>query len=150
MIRHFIATTLLACAAALAPALSEAGQPAQLMAGDPSGANVAFAFGIKMRNEGLRIETHQVGNPGAKLSIWIDGSREKLFSRILTTDDCKFGDDGARCRLIFPRSSPDYRHFVVAFKRGRTAHVEVQNAAVMQMSQNLSLAGFTSKLASGG
>jgi hypothetical protein len=150
MIRHFIATTLFACAAALAPALSEAGQPAQLMAGDASGANVAFAFGIKMRNEGLRIETHQVGNPGAKLSIWIDGSREKLFSRILTTDDCKFGDDGARCRLIFPRSSPDYRRFVFAFKRGRTAHVEVQNAAVVQMSQDLSLAGFTSKLASGG
>jgi hypothetical protein len=150
MIRHFIATTLFACAAALAPTLSEAGQPAQLIAGDPSGANVAFVFGIKMRNEGLRIETHQVGNPGAKLSIWIDGSRERLFSRILTTDDCKFGDDGARCWLIFPRSSTDYRRFVFAFKRGRTAHVEVQNAAVMQMSQDLSLAGFTSKLASGG
>jgi hypothetical protein len=88
MIRHFIATTLFACAAALAPALSEAGQPAQLMAGDPSGANVAFAFGIKMRNEGLHIETHQVGNPGAKLSIWIDGSREIFFdasSRQTTT-----------------------------------------------------------------
>ena len=150
MIRLFIGATLFACAVTLAPSLAEANQAAQLMVGDPSGANVAFAFGIKRRDEGLRIETHQVGNPGAKLSIWIDGSREKLFSRILTTDDCKFGDDGARCRLIFPRSSPDYRRFVFAFRRGRTAHVEVQNAAVMQMSQDLSLAGFTRKLASGG
>ena len=110
---------------------------------------MAFAFGVKGRSKGLRIQTHQVGNPGAKLSIWIDGSRERLFSRILTTDDCKFGGDGAQCRLIFPRSGPDYRRFVFAFRRGRTAHVEVQNAAVMQMSQDLSLAGFTRKLASG-
>jgi hypothetical protein len=146
MIRHFIAATLFACAAALAPSLSEAGQPAQLMAGNPSGPNVAFSFDAK----GLRIETHQVGDPGAKLSIWIDGSRERLFSRLLTTDDCKFGGDGAQCRLVFPRSGPDYRRFVFAFRRGRTAHVEVQNAAVMQMSQDLSLAGFTSKLALGG
>jgi hypothetical protein len=145
MIRHFIATTLFASAAALAPSLSEAGQPAQLMAGNPSGPNVAFSFDAKE----LRVQTHQVGNPGAKLSIWIDGSREKLFSRILTTDDCKFGGDGAQCRLIFPRSGPDYRRFVFAFRRGRTAHVEVQNAAVMQMSQNLSLAGFTRRLGSG-
>ena len=150
MIRLFIGAMLFTCAVTLAPALAESNQAAQLTVSDPSGANVEFAFGIKMRNEGLRIETHQVGNSGAKLSIWIDGSRAKLFSRILTTDDCKFGDDGARCRLIFPRSSPDYRRFVVAFRRGRTAHVEVQNAAVMQMSQDLSLAGFTRKLASGG
>jgi hypothetical protein len=149
MIRLFIGAMLFTCAVALAPALAEATQAAQLMAGDPSGANVAFAFGVKMKDEGLRIETHQVGNPGAKLSIWIDGSREKLFSRILTTDDCKFGNDGAQCRLTFPRASSDYRRFVFAFRRGRTAHVEVQNAAVMQMSQDLSLAGFTHKLSSG-
>ncbi len=115
------------------------------MAGNPSGPNVAFSFDAKK----LRVQTHQVGNPGAKLSIWIDGSRAKLFSRILTTDDCKFGSDCAQCRLIFLRSGPDYRRFVFAFRRGRTAHVEVQNAAVMQMSQNLSLAGFTRRLGSG-
>ena len=109
-----------------------------------------MAFSFDAKGEGLRIQTHQVGNPGAKLSIWIDRGRERLFSRILTTDDCKFGGDGAQCRLIFPRSGPDYRRFVFAFRRGRTAHVEVQNAAVMQMSQDISLAGFTSKLASGG
>jgi hypothetical protein len=105
---------------------------------------VAFFVGAK----GLRIETHRVGNPGAKLSIWIDHSRQRLFSRILTADDCKFGDDGARCRLIFPRVSPDYSRFVAAFRRGTTAHVEVENAAVMQMSQDLSLIGFARKVRS--
>ena len=147
MIRHFIGATLVACAVALAPSLSEAGQPAQLMAGDSSGPNVAFSFDAQ-GVEGLRIITHQVGNSGAKLSIWIDRGRERLFSRILTTEDCKYGDDGARCQLIFPRASPEYWRFVTAFRRGRTAHVEVQNAAVMQMSKDISLAGFTRKLGS--
>ena len=148
MIRLFIGAMLFTCAVTLAPALAEANQATQLMVGDPSGANVAFAFGVKMKDEGLRIETHQVGNPGAKLSIWIDHSRERLFSRILTADDCKFGDDGARCRLVFPRKSPGYWLFLAAFRRGRTAHVEVENAAVMQMSKDISLAGFTRKLRS--
>ena len=145
MIRHFIGATL--CAVALAPSLSEAWQPAQLMAGDSSGRNVAFSFDAK-GVEGLRIITHQVGNPGAKLSIWIDRGRERLFSRILTTEDCKYGDDGARCQLIFSRASPEYWRFVTAFRRGRTAHVEVQNAGVMQMSKDISLAGLTRKLGS--
>jgi hypothetical protein len=143
MIRRFIAATL-ACAVALAPSLGEAGQLAQLMAGDPSGPNVAFFFGAK----GLRVETHQVGNPGAKLSIWVDRSRERLFSRILTADDYKFGDDGARCRLILPRGSSNYSRFAVALRRGRTAHIEVQNAAVMRMSEDILLVGFTRKLGS--
>ena len=43
-----------------------------------------WRFRSAQGGQGLRIETHQVGNPGAKLSIWIDGSRERLFSRILT------------------------------------------------------------------
>jgi hypothetical protein len=147
MIRHFIGSALVACGVVLTPSFSDAGQSAQLMAGDPSGPNVAFSFGGK-GIEGLRIITHQVGNPGAKLSIWIDRGRERLFSRILTTEDCNYGDAGARCQLIFPRASPEYWRFVTAFRRGRTAHVEVQNAAVMQMSKDISLAGFTRKLGS--
>ncbi len=144
MIRHFIAAAFFASAMALSPSPGEAGEPAQLMAGDPSGAHVAFWFSAK----DLRIETHQVGNPGAKLSIWIDHSRRRLFSRILTADDCKFGDDGARCRLVFTRKSPGYSLFLAAFRRGRTAHVEVENAAVMQMSKDISLIGFRRKVRS--
>ena len=146
MIRRLIAAAVFMSAAALAQSLAQARPVAQLMAGDPSGRNVTFLFDAQGGVDGLRVETHRVGNPGAKLSIWIDHARDRLFSRILTTDDCKFGDDGARCQLIFRRGSPDYRRFVAAFRRGKTAHVEVQNAAVMQMSTDLSLFGFTRKL----
>jgi hypothetical protein len=148
MIRHLIAAAVFMSTAAPAPSLAQARPVAQLMAGDPSGRNVTFSFGTQDGVSGLRVETHRVGNPGAKLSIWIDHSRERLFSRILTAEDCKFGDNGAQCRLFFPRTSPDYSRFLIAFRRGRIAHVEVQNAAVMQMSTDISLSGFTRKLRS--
>lgn len=148
MIRCLIAAAVFMSAAALAPSLAQASPVAQLMAGDPFGRNVTFLFGAQGGVCGLRVETHQVGNPGAKLSIWIDHAQERLFSRILTADDCKFGDNGAQCRLFFPRTSRDYSRFLVAFKRGRTAHVEVQNAAVMQMNTDVSLSGFIRKLGS--
>jgi hypothetical protein len=148
MIRHFITAALVTCAETLAPSRSEARQPAQIMAGDPSGPNVVFSFDQDDGTKGLRIETHLVGNPGAKLSIWVDHSKQGLFSRVLTTNDCKYGDNGAKCRLVIDRKNPDYRRFTVAFERGRTAHIEVQNAGVMQMSNDISLVGFTRKLRS--
>jgi hypothetical protein len=148
MIRHFMTAALVACATTLAPSLGKARQPAQIMAGNPSGSNVVFSFDQTAEGSGLRIETHLVGNPGAQLSIWIDHSKQKLFSRVLTTSDCKYGNDGATCRLVVDRKNSDYRRFIVAFKRGRTAHVEVQNAGVMQMSNDISLIGFAQKFGS--
>jgi hypothetical protein len=147
MVRHFIAAAIIGAVVALASSLAEAAQPAQLMVGDPSGRNAVFSFDQDNngRATALRIETHQVGDPGAKLSIWVDHSRSRLFSRILTTDDCKHGDDGARCRLVIDRRNPDYRRFVIAFKLGKTAHIEVQNAAIMEMSNDISLVGFMRK-----
>ena len=146
MIRHFITAALVTCAATLVPSLSEAREPVQIMAGDPSGSNVIFSFDQDGDTKELRIETHLVGNPGAQLSIWVDHSKNSLFSRVLTTNDCKYGDDGAKCRLVIDRKNPDYRRFIVAFKLGRTAHIEVKNAGVMQMSKDISLVGFTGKL----
>jgi hypothetical protein len=148
MIRHLITAAFLTCAVVLVPSLGEAKQPVQIMAGNPSGANVVFSFDQGGAAKGLRIETHLVGSPGAKLSIWVDHSKHRLFSRVLTTNDCKYGDDGAKCRFVIDRKNPDYRRFAVAFKRGRTAHIEVENAGVMQMSNDISLVGFTQKLGS--
>jgi hypothetical protein len=148
MIRDFITAALVTCAATLVPSVGEAREPVQIMTGDPSGSNVVFTFDQDDGTKGLRIETHLVGNQGALLSIWVDHSKHRLFSRVLTTNDCKYGDDGAKCRLVIDRKNPDYRRFTVAFKRGRTAHIEVQNAGVMQMSNDISLVGVTRKLGS--
>ena len=75
MIRHFITAALVTCAATLVPSLSEAREPIQIMAGDPSGSNVILFFDQAGGTKDLRIETHLVGNPGAKLSIWVDHSK---------------------------------------------------------------------------
>lgn len=150
MIRHLITAAFLTCAVVLVPSLGEARQFVQIMAGKPSGPNVVFSFDQGGAAEGLRIETHLVGNPGAKLSIWVDHSKHRLFSRVLTTNDCEYGDDGAKCRIVIGQKNPDYRRFVAAFERGRTAHMEVQNAGVMQMNNDVSLIGFARKLRSVG
>ena len=142
MIRHLIAVALVGGTVALAPSSGRAEQPPQIMAGEPAGRNVVFVFDRNGKSGGvLQIETHQVGNPGAKLSIWIDHSPIRLFSRILTTSDCKYKDDGAQCRIAIGGSA--YRRFATAFRRGRMAHIEVQNAAVMQMNNDISLIGFS-------
>ena len=36
----------------------------------------------------------------------VDHSKLKLFSRVLTTNDCKYGDDGAKCRLVVDPNEP--------------------------------------------
>ncbi|WP_159014854.1 hypothetical protein [Acidisoma sp. S159] len=148
MIRLLITSALVTCAVTIVPSVGEARQATQIMAGDPSGPNVVFSFDLDGRTKGLRIETHLVGNPDAKLSIWVDHSKHKLFSRVLTTNDCKYGDDGAKCRFVVDRKDPEYWRFVVAFKRGKNAHIEVENAGVMQMGNDISLVGFARKLGS--
>ncbi len=149
MTRYLLAVILVGGIMALTPSSSQASDPARIMAGDPSGKNVVFSFERGGGAKALRIETQQTGNPGAKLSIWVDDSSSRLFSRILTSKDCIYGNNGAQCRFEISEKSPDYRRFVVAFKRGNTAHVEVQNAGAMQMSKDISLAGFSRKFQPG-
>lgn len=115
-----------------------------LMAGPPDARHVTFAFDPDPgAAEALVIETRQVGNPGAALRIWIDRSPVALFDRILNDEECRFDDAGAFCRIAIPGGGPDYARFVAAFRAGRTLHVEVRNAAVMEMQENLSLKGFS-------
>lgn len=140
-------TILLAAAFALptlAAASAAAAAPVMLMLGDPAARHVTFTFGPdRAASDALVIETRRVGNPGAALRIWIDNSPVALVDRILTADDCRFDDGGATCRIAVDGSTGAYARFVTAFRRGRTAHVTVQNAGVMEMQDDLSLTGFT-------
>lgn len=137
-------TLALACAAAAAPWLALAADPITLTGGDAEGRRITFTFGAdREAPDALSIETRRAGNPGAALTIWIDGSPDPLVSMILTEEACAFDGDGAACRLDVEGGSPLFERFVTAFKRGRTAHVEVRNAGVMEMQDDLSLTGFT-------
>ena len=132
------------------PLAADAKQPVELMAGSPSDRHVLFSF-ENADNPGkstLRISTHRVGNPGAKLSISIDKRTSPLLSRVLTSKECKFADDGAQCTIIIRGHTATYRRFLAAFTHGRLAHVVITNAAVMQMQTDVPLAGFTKSLKS--
>ncbi|MDL2403925.1 hypothetical protein [Rhizobium mayense] len=130
------------------PPTAEAKPLIELMAGKASDRHVLFSFenADNPRKSMLRISTHRVGNPGAKLSVLIDKSSRPLLSRILTSKDCKFTDDGAQCTIIVAGHTKTYERFLAAFQRGRLAHVEVRNAAVMQMQTDVPLTGFAKNL----
>ena len=92
--------------------------------------------------DALVIETQRAGNPGAQLRIWIDKSSTPLVDKILTSVECSFGDAGATCRLEIDGGSDEYARFVTSFTHGLVARIEVQNAGVMEMTDDISLIGF--------
>ncbi|GGD21808.1 hypothetical protein [Aureimonas glaciei] len=133
------------CAILSMPPLSMAkADSVDLMVGERNGQNVTFSFQRDKNRKPVElvVTTRRLGNPGAKISIWIDRSSIPLHSRILTTDDCEYSDSGSSCRFSFGRDSDHFRKFLYAFERGKTAHVEVQNANVMEMQRDVSLLGF--------
>ncbi len=114
------------------------------MVGAPDAQHVTFAFSdTRSGPDALVIQTRRLGNPGAALRVWIDRSQQPLFDRVLGADDCRFDDSGATCTIPVAGDSAAYARFVTAFRLGRTAHVEVMNANVMEMRQDLSLDGFS-------
>lgn len=150
MPKFILLTALTACLLSTFTLAADARQPVELMAGKVSDRHVLFSFenGEDPQKSRLRISTHRVGNPGAKLSISTDERKGVLFSRILTNSDCKFSDDGAQCTVIIAGHTKTYQRFLAAFTRGRLAHVVITNAAVMQMQTDVPLAGFAKKLKS--
>ena len=144
MLKRLRALLLLCAGLATALPSVAVAQSADLMVGDPSGRNVTFTFerDANRKPVSLTITTMRLGNPGAKLSIWIDRNPAALLSHILTEQDCRYSDAGSACRLSIDGASDRYREFLLSFERGLTAHVEVRNANVMEMREDVSLVGF--------
>lgn len=136
----FLRTVLVASAFAT----SVHADPVSLMVGAPEARHVTFDFAAdRTAPRALTIATRLVGNPGAILKIWIDRSTAPLLEKTLTEEDCGFDDVGAMCTLYVSGKSADYALFVQSFKAGRKVHVEVMNANVMEMQEDVSLIGFT-------
>lgn len=150
MLKLLLPIALAVALSSTLPHATEAKQLVEVMAGSAPDRHVLFSF-ENADNPGksaLRISTHRVGNPGAKLSVSIDKSTSPLLSRLLTTQECKFADDGAECTIIIAGHTRTYQRFLAAFTRGRLAHVVITNAAVMQMQTDVPLTGFAKKLKS--
>jgi hypothetical protein len=120
-----------------------AAAPTELAFEDAEGRQVMFTFAEdRAAPDALVIETRRFGNPGAAIMIWIDQSTDPLATMILDAGDCSYNDDGAACRLAVAGDSADYVRFVEAFRLGRTAHVEVRNANLAEMRDDVPLDGF--------
>jgi hypothetical protein len=135
---------LAALSAAALSATAALADPVVLMVGPADGRHATFTFAEdRTAPDALVIETRRAGNPGAEIRIWIDKSASPLLARVLTAEDCTFDDAGAACRIEIAGDTPAYNAFVFGFQRGLTAHLEVRNASVMEMQDDVSLAGFT-------
>ncbi|MGO6724611.1 hypothetical protein GR223_21105 [Rhizobium leguminosarum] len=132
------------------PLAAEAKPPVVLMAGSVSDRHVSFSFenANNPLKSVLRISTHRVGNPGAKLAVSIDNNTSPLLSVFLTNKECKFAAGGAECTITIAGQTKTYQRFLAAFARGRFAHVLITNAAVMEMRTDVSLTDFTKSLKS--
>jgi len=135
-----------AASAALAGSAGRQREPARMTIGDPAGQHVNIVVARDGRaSRALVIQTRRVGAPGSRLRLSVDRGRP-LVSAILDDDQCRFDDDGSLCTISFGAGSAEYRRLVAAIRRGRTAHVEIENAGNMAMSRDVSLAGFARAL----
>lgn len=138
-----LACLALAFAATTALPLRAEG-PLSLMFGTPDAEHATLTLqGDTASPEAIVIETRLVGAAGSRLSLSVDRAQSPLYERLLTPEDCRFVDQASTCRLAIAGNTPEYAAIVTAFKAGLTAHVEVQTAGTMEMSQDISLKGFT-------
>jgi hypothetical protein len=117
-----------------------------LQAGEATGPNVVFAFDKEAKPHSIVMRTTQVGVVGSRIEIFVDKAKKPAFRHIFTSAECKFGDNGSKCEVIVPASSPAYLAVLAQFKRGLVARVTVDDAGVMKMDQTASLKGFTKSL----
>jgi hypothetical protein len=112
-----------------------------LRAGDATGPSAVFVFDKEAKGRAIIVHTRQAGVAGARFEISIDGATKPVFDHIFTTGECKFSDDGSRCDVTIPQSSPEFAAILRGFRRGRMVRVSIQDAGVMRMDQTVSLAG---------
>jgi hypothetical protein len=122
-----------------------AAEAVMLRAGKAAGPNAVFAFD-KAKPHKIVVRTTQVGVAGSRIEVFVDKASRPAFRHLFAADECKFGDNGSRCEVIVPSSSPAYATIIAEFKRGRVARVTVDDAGAMKMDQTASLAGFTRSL----
>lgn len=141
----FIPQTIAAmalCAALATPTFAQ--DALMLMFGAPEGRHATISFSPdKAGADALIVSTVQVGVAGSRLQLAIDRSKSPLVDRILKAEDCKFDDKGSICSFAIAGGTPEYGAVVDAFKRGLTLHIELTNAGSMEMSEDISLRGFT-------
>ena len=122
-----------------------AAETIMLRAGEATGPNAVFAFD-KAKPHRIVVRTTQAGVAGARIEVFVDEAKTPAFRHLFDASECKFGDNGSKCEVIIPASSPAYASILAQFKRGRVARVTVDDAGVMKMDQTASLKGFTKSL----
>lgn len=127
----------------LAVPAARAEEALRLMFGAPDGRHATLDFAETTGPRALVITTHLAGVAGSRLSLSVDKASGNLLDRILTNEECRFAEGGSVCSLAVAGDTATYAAVVAAFKAGLSAHVAIENAGSMEMSEDISLRGFT-------
>lgn len=134
----------LVAAAFMAVAPARASAPLVLTVGNPASDHAQIIFSSeKQSDQALTIRTVRVGVAGSRLQLSIDHSPHPLFSKILSDEECRFGDAGSMCEFTISGDTTLYMNIVHAFRLGLVAHLTVEDSGVMAMAESVSLRGFT-------
>ncbi len=90
----------------------------------------------------LKIETFLAGVAGSKVSIFIDKDPNAIFFHTLTTDECRFGEQGSTCIIVLQGRVAAYGRLIHGFRNGRISRLQIETGGVMAMSHTASLNGF--------
>lgn len=118
--------------------------PLILTVRDPASNHAEIIFlPAKQSAKAVTVRTVRIGVAGSRLQLRVDRSRRPLISTILSIGQCKFGDGGSMYEVTVSGKSALNMDFVRAFRLGFMAHLAVETAGVMAMSDSLSLRGFS-------
>ncbi len=105
---------------------------------------VVFAFERGGENPSITVRTEMTGVAGSRLTVRIDRAPVLALDHIFSEAECSFPNGGASmCEIVLGPDHPATAPLVLGFKRGKEAHVQIEDAGVMRMDNTISLKGFT-------
>ena len=124
-----------------APATAE---PLTLMLGENQRGTAELVFQSDMEaSDAFVLRTVGVGVPGSRVMLSIDRAPRDLVDRVLSEEECRFGDGPVMCEVEIAGGSQSYADLVEAFRAGLVAHLDVTDAGHSVMREDVSLEGFT-------
>jgi hypothetical protein len=126
--------------------VAAADEKIMLRAGEATGSNAVFALDNGAKPQQIVVRTTQAGVAGSRIEVTVDKAKKPVFSHILTTQECKFGDSGSKCEVVISASDAAYAAILAQFKRGQEGHITVADPGVMTIDLTVSLLGFSKTL----
>jgi hypothetical protein len=139
-----LAVCALSLAAVAASPVGATARPVTVEIGEAGMRHVVFSFERGTAGTTVTLRTEMTGVAGSRLTVRIDRAPVLALDHVFADGECRFPDGKASmCEVVIGPDDPAAEKLLVGFKRGREAHVTIEDAGIMRMDQSVSLRGFT-------